>query len=230
MAVAAVQELETPVADAVETEVSQETVPSTGSSEEVRQPGQAKEDKAFDLTAHPKFREWQAAQDRKTEQLRQAMLQTQQQAQRYEQALREKQLEGLDDFGRLELRAQEAEAKAQALEQKLYAAEVQQQRAQALAQIASKYKVPMEAIEAAGDPAEARDLAWEWREKQLEQENTRSLETQQAKAAKKEANRVEVGSGKPSSPDGEWEREYQRLLKAGDNRGAIRHALTKPKE
>jgi hypothetical protein len=136
----------------------------------------------------------------------------------------------MDDYERAKFEKQEAEAERDYWKQQHELTLVQQQRAQALAQIASKYKVPMEAIEAAGDPAEARDLAWEWREKQLEQENTRSLETQQAKAAKKEANRVEVGSGKPSSPDGEWEREYQRLLKAGDNRGAIRHALTKPKE
>lgn len=229
MAVAAVQELEAQ-GQAVGEEVAEATVPSTGEgTDATRQPAQA-EDKGFDLTTHPKFKEWQAAQDRKYEQTRQEMLRTQQMAQRYEQALREKQLEGLDDFGRLELRAQEAEAKAQVLEQKLYAAEVQQQRAQALAQIAAKYKVPMEAIEAAEDPAQARDLAWEWREAQLEQESTKSAEAQQARAAKKEANRVEVGIGKPSSSADEWEREYQRLLKAGDNRGAIRHALTKPKE
>lgn len=229
MAVAAVQELEAQ-GQAVGEEVAEATVPSTGEgAETTRQPGQA-DDKGFDLTAHPKFREWQAAQDRKTEQLRQQTMRLEQQTQQYQQALREKQLEGLDDYGRLELRAQEAEAKAQALEQKLYAAEVQQQRAQALAQIAEKYKVPIEAIEAAQDPAEARDLAWEWREQQLTQESTKSAEAQAAKAAKREANKVEVGSGLPPSSLDDWEREYTRLKKAGDNRGMLRHALTKPEK
>jgi hypothetical protein len=210
MAVAAVQELDA----------------QAESTEATRQPEKQK----VNLDEFEEFRNYKSARDKETAQIRKQQEALARQLEQITQQTREQKLANMDDYEREKFEKEEAKAEAAYWKQQHELTLVQQQRAQALAQIAQKYKVPMEAIEAAGDPAEARDLAWEWREKQLEQENTRSLETQQARAAKKEANRVEVGSGKPSSPDGEWEREYQRLLKAGDNRGAIRHALTKPKE
>jgi hypothetical protein len=222
MAVAAVQELE-PQVDAVETEVSQETVPSTGEGTETnRQPAKAK----VNLDEFEEFRNYKSVRDKETAQIRKQQEALALQLQQITQQTREQKLANMDDYERERFEKEEARQEAAYYRTQYEQTLIQQQRSQALAQIAQKYKVPLEAIEAAEDPAEARDLAWEWREKQIEQESSKSAEAQAAKAAKREANKVDIGTGIPPTNTSEWEREYQRLEKARDFKGLLKHSLS----
>lgn len=114
------------------------------------------------LFEHPDFQRYQAAQERQ-----QAMLR--QQLDQQNQRLRELQMAGMDDFQRAQYVAQEANQRAETLQQQLEYQQAMQYREQELGRIAQTIGAPVEALQAAESPAQAWELAVKYQREQGEQ-------------------------------------------------------------
>lgn len=204
---------------------STESAPST--AEPVVQPTAPSK---VNLDELPEFRKFKSEMDRRaaeTERRYQQMLAQQQ------KELRQRQVDGLDDYGRLEFELnEERQAKAYALQQ-LEEIRVEQAKMRVLREVSLEMGVPVEAIADAADVAEAwRLAAIKQRELQQQREVERQAqETQRVaeRAGKIANNRVDLGSGAPV-PTNDWERTYLAAKGRKDSRSLFKLALGEQQE
>lgn len=195
-----------------------------------RQPEKVQAD---DLTDDPRFRKWQAEQDRKLAKLRQEVEQREQQYQRQleqeRQALRQKQLEGMDDYERAKYEREEAIREAAYWREQAAMIQTQTARERELNNIATKFGVPREVLEEATSRAEALEMAWDYREQQQQEQRQRqerdSEERRTQREEKRAANKVDTGAGIGSTPKSDFEREYEAALKSGNSAKLARFLL-----
>ncbi len=186
-----------------------------------RQPDKPKED----LTSNEQFRKWQAEYDRKLAALQKERdnerTYWQRQAEQQAQALREKELAGMDDYERAKYERDEALRIANDNARKYADLQTQIARERELGQIAQKFNVPREVLEEATSRAEALEMAWDYREErqqeQAKAQEDESEERKQAREQKKQANKVDTGSGIGSTPKSDWERDYEKAKASGSS-------------
>lgn len=165
-----------------------------------------------------KFKALQAAIDR-TERERQ---EEKQRLAWYEQQLETLQTQHLDEPSKLAYENQKLKRALAALEQQR---QVEEGRKRIFAKITNRFApigVPFEVYGNAADADEAWDLAADYALKNLP---GRTAQQAQERAAKREANAVDLGGGAAVTPDDDWEAEAKRLLKKKDSVGYARHIL-----
>ena len=195
-----------------------------------RQPEQPKTE---DLTADPRFRKWQAEQDKKLAKLRQEVEQRERQYQQQlgqeRQALRQKQLEGMDDYQRTQYEREEAIREAAYWREQAAMIQTQTARERELGAIATKFGVPREELEEATSRAEALEMAWDYRQHNEQEQRQRqerdSEERRTQREEKRAANKVDTGAGIGSTPKSDFEREYEAALKSGNSAKLARFLL-----
>jgi hypothetical protein len=134
------------------------------------------------------FRRFQASQNRLVEQERQRRLQL-------EAQIREQQLKGMNDYEKAQFAAQEAEKRAQELEQALKQKELEDLRRQDMMRLNEKTGIPLDMLDKATSYDEAQEMAMSYLSEQLE---STVEERVNAALEAKLANRTDVGGGKPA--------------------------------
>lgn len=181
------------------------------------------------LDDDPAFRKWKSEQDKKAAALQAALdraeRERQEEKQRlawYEQQLEQLQTRDLDEPSKLAYENQKLKRTLAALEQQR---QVEEGRKRIFAKITARFGaigVPFEVYGNAQDADEAWDLAADYALKNLP---GRTAQQAQERAAKREANAVDLGGGAAVTPDDDWEAEAKRLLKKKDSVGYARHIL-----
>ena len=215
-----VQELEQEI-EGVDEEASQEAVPSTANdAAATRQP-----EKRVNLDEFPEFRQYKSARDR-AEAERDRKYQAQlAQLQAAQQEMTSRQLAAMDPEERANYERDLAIQEAAYYRQKDQQADIERNKRNTLQGIAERTKVPVDALMEAESPDHAWSIAWEYNEKKAQEAAKQTVEAKQAREQKRAANKVDLGGGTPVQPASEWDREFQRLQKAGDVRGLYAHAL-----
>lgn len=162
----------------------------------------------------PEFRQIQAANDRRIAQMQQQYNATVGQLQQQIDALTQR---DMSDEERSAYQQDRAARYIQSLESKLAAAQAAQERFQDLTQISNAMQtkfgvpVPLDVMGEAGNAAEAALLATNYVADQLDKQR-KAAERQE----RKEANQVDVGGGRASTPSYRDEEEYREAKNSRD--------------
>lgn len=204
----------------------------------VDEPGRQQRDSAPtpgkkpNLDDDPAFRKWKSEQDKKAAALQAALdraeRERQEEKQRlawYEQQLEQLQLRDLDPDKQKDYKIQKLERIISALNQKDQMTEARQRIYDEIRkewQETDGIEIPVDVMAPANNADEAHFLAKRYAIAQLR----KGLSTTAAeRAAKREANAVDLGGGAAVTPDDDWEAEAKRLLKRKDSVGYARHIL-----
>jgi hypothetical protein len=166
------------------------------------------------------IRKLQSTYDRKLAETNRQLQQANQVAQQMQQRLQEMEDRNApDDFSRLELQKQRAEARAAQLEavlQQKYQAEAEANaRDNILTEIATRYGVSKSALEKADDRDHAVELA-------LEARAAKNGKQQQLDDDKRERNMPDLGGGAPRTAGTQAEAEWDELVRTKDSTGQMR--------
>lgn len=213
------------VRDAVEEVVTEEVTDlSTGDDDAGRQPREAEQGKKDNLDDNPSFRKWKSEQDKRHAALQSALAQAERKQKedaarlaQYEQTLDTLATKDLDDTGKLAYENRKLKQAIAMIEQEKQITEGRQRVFNRIRQKAGM-PIPDEVFDEATDA----DHAWELAVDYMLQRNT-PQQKQAAKAEKKEANQVYLGSTSTTTDD--WEAKAARLLKNKDAIGYARHVL-----
>jgi hypothetical protein len=142
------------------------------------------------------------------------------------QALRQQnrtlQMRDMSDVERLAFERDEAMTYAQSVTAQLQETEAQRQREQArqedLAAIAEEAGVPLDELQAAQSPQEARRIAFQFIKSTLSS-------TREAEQERSEANRPYLGSGAPTTPTSRKEQRFEQATRNRDSRAYILEIL-----
>lgn len=190
--------------------------PEAGKSVSDRAGSQAKGE---DLSSHPQFRALQSNYDRKIAQMQQELQAARRAA---EQALTKDMTQAEREEYQRSQRDQEFQQARQELEMQRQAI----QRQQDILSLSAESGAPYDVLDQATTYDEAVKLALGWAKKTAAQQAQATWEAQQAK---REANSVDVGGGKASTPDDDWTRQYREAKESRDPVEIMRLAYSRPK-
>jgi hypothetical protein len=132
------------------------------------------------------------------------------------------QMRDMSDVERLAFERDEAMTYAQSVTAQLQETEAQRQREQArqedLAAIAEEAGVPLDELQAAQSPQEARRIAFQYIKSTLSS-------TREAEQERSEANRPYLGSGAPTTPTSRKEQRFEQHTRNRDSRAYILEIL-----
>jgi hypothetical protein len=184
----------------VEQEVSNETVQdSTAPEPATRQPAKV------NLDELPEFRQFKSATDKRIAEMERRYQAQLAAAQQQQEQLRQQQLASMEPEDRVAYELAEERRLRAAAEQRAQAYEVEQAKRAALQGIADKAKVPVDVLMDATSPDHAWELAWDYREQEAAKAAKETPEAKAARQQKREANKVDLGIGKPPPSPDDWE-------------------------
>jgi len=189
---------------------------STGSGEQQEESG--------DLDRNPNFRNYKSKvtstinqRDNEIAQLRRRV---DEQAREHEQRMRELEeanekriMEGLDDYGQMQYRAEAEARKRKEAEQRLYAIEQERSQSEFVGTLENRYGVPRTAIDLS-HPVMAITSVADWQHKKLqeqEQEIARLTKTASARRAADE-DIADMGGGTPATAISDIQRAFDRAM------------------
>lgn len=172
---------------------------STAQEPTTRQPAKV------NLDESPEFRKWKSEYDRKFAEMQRKHNEELANLTSYQQQLRQQQLANMEPEDRIAFERDEAIRRAEAAERRAQAYEVDQAKRNALQGIATKAKVPVDILMEATSPDHAWEIAWDYKERQDAERQRESEEAKQARQQKREANKVDLGVGKPPPSGDDWE-------------------------
>ena len=179
---------------------------------------------------HPGFRDWKRRMEQKQQEVEQRY---RQQLTQQHEALREQQLEGMDDYERLKFELDEERQAKDFAYQRLQEMEIEAAKRAALQEVSSVMGVPVEQIADAQDVNDAWRKAAMYKQQSEQQRAAEAAEAAAAKAAareeKRQRNTVDTGTGTPI-PTSDYEREYQKHRAAKDPWSMFTHALSNSRE
>jgi len=185
-------------------EAPQQSEPVAGST-------QTPEKKPVNLYELPEFKSYQA-------QVTKTMTQLQQQLQQFEASRHEQAMAGMDDLERRDYLLNLKEKELEAYRVQAQQAQIAQQRMQDIQKLSTMSGAPTTIFEAAETYDDAVRLAMEYM-------RTNGTAAQQAQVERAAANRVDLGGGKPLTPQEQRERTMTDLLKKGDTRSYFKMML-----
>lgn len=185
-------------------EAPQQSEPVAGST-------QTPEKKPVNLYELPEFKSYQA-------QVTKTMTQLQQQLQQFEASRHEQAMAGMDDLERRDYLLNLKERELEAYRVQAQQAQIAQQRMQDIQKLSTMSGAPTTIFEAAETYDDAVRLAMEYM-------RTNGTAAQQAQVERAAANRVDLGGGKPLTPQEQRERTMTDLLKKGDTRSYFKMML-----
>ena len=188
----------------ISSEAPQQSEPVAGST-------QTPEKKPVNLYELPEFKSYQA-------QVTKTMTQLQQQLQQFEASRHEQAMAGMDDLERRDYLLNLKERELEAYRVQAQQAQIAQQRMQDIQKLSTMSGAPTTIFEAAETYDDAVRLAMEYM-------RTNGTAAQQAQAERAAANRVDLGGGKPPTPQEQRERTMADLLKKGDTRSYFKMML-----
>ncbi len=146
-------------------------------------------------------------QGRQMAELRRQTAFAQQQAQLAEQRAEQAQLAGMDDFQKLQFRAEKAERDAMTLRQQMETQMLAQQRFERISALSIKTGVPLEHLNQAETPDDLAVLVAEWKERQIDEQVKARTDKANERA---KANKVDLGGGKPHESDSSDEAKFKK--------------------
>lgn len=146
-------------------------------------------------------------QGRQMAELRRQTAFAQQQAQLAEQRAEQAQLAGMDDFQKLQFRAEKAERDAMTLRQQIESNMLAQQRFERISALSIKTGVPLEHLNQAETPDDLAVLVAEWKERQIDEQVKARTDKANERA---KANKVDLGGGKPHESDSSDEAKLKK--------------------
>lgn len=165
---------------------------------------QNKPPEKVDLFKLPEFKGYQAQMNRTVSQLQNELAQLR-------QAQSAARMEGMDDLERANYLLQEKEAELNQVRAVLQNQQIQAQRWTDLSNLSQMTGAPMDVLNVAETYDDAVRLSVQW----MKENGASAKEIKEAKA---EANKVDLGGGKASTPQDRETRERAELLKAGNTK------------
>ena len=167
--------------------------------------------KPVNLHELPEFRQYQATVDRK-------MAQLQAQLGQFEQNRHEQAMAGMDDVQRRDYLLSLKDRELQSYREQMAQAQQAQQRMSDIQRLSDWSGAPAKVLEAAETYDDAVRLAFGY----VKENGTAA---QQAQAERAAANKVDLGGGKPITPEDQRKKQADELLAKGDTRSYFKMLL-----
>lgn len=184
--------------------VGEGVVEETTAQETTAQEPVTRQPAKVNLDDSPDFREWKKRYDQKLSSLERSYQQQLAEARAQQERIHQQQLAQMEPEDRIAYERDLALQRAEAAERRAQAYEVEQAKRAALQGIATKAKVPVDVLMDATSPDHAWELAWDYREQEAAKAAKETDEARAKRQEKREANKVDLGIGKPPPSPDDW--------------------------